>query len=168
MTMFMIPIIIMLSILFTRMLHPLAMGLNLLTQTIIISFSAGLTTYSFWFSYVLFLIFLGGMLVLFIYVASLASNEIFLPSLILTFSTLTLTMFLFLLFFFLDPVLISSFTNLPNSTINISSSTAHITSWIFNNPSMYFTIFIISYLLLTLLVVVKIINLYKGPLRLKN
>nr|YP_010164066.1 NADH dehydrogenase subunit 6 [Nanhaipotamon hongkongense]QRK27355.1 NADH dehydrogenase subunit 6 [Nanhaipotamon hongkongense] len=168
MTMFMIPMIIMLSILFTRMIHPLAMGLNLLIQTIIISFSAGLTTYSFWFSYILFLIFLGGMLILFIYVASLASNEIFLPSLILSFFSLILTVSLFLLFFFLDPIFISSFSNLPNSTVNIYSSTAHITSWIFNNPSMYFTIFIISYLLLTLLVVVKIINLYKGPLRLMN
>nr|WFQ83153.1 NADH dehydrogenase subunit 6 [Qianguimon aflagellum] len=166
--MFMIPMIIILSIIFTRMIHPLAMGLNLLIQTIIISFSAGLTTYSFWFSYILFLIFLGGMLVLFIYVASLASNEIFMPSLILTSFTLTFIMLLFLLFFFMDPLLISTFSNLPKSSINILSSTAHITMWMFNTPSMFFTIFIISYLLFTLLVVVKIINLYKGPLRLMN
>nr|YP_009307998.1 NADH dehydrogenase subunit 6 [Huananpotamon lichuanense]AOS50520.1 NADH dehydrogenase subunit 6 [Huananpotamon lichuanense] len=166
--MFMIPMIIMLSIMFTRMMHPLAMGLNLLTQTIIISFSAGLNTYSFWFSYILFLIFLGGMLVLFIYVASLASNEIFMPSLILTFFTLIFIMLLFLLFYLLDPVLISSSSHLPNSTINNLPSTTYITSWIFNTPSMLFTIFIISYLLLTLLVVIKIINLYKGPLRLMN
>nr|QGT77332.1 NADH dehydrogenase subunit 6 [Huananpotamon lichuanense] len=168
MTMFMIPMIIMLSIMFTRMMHPLAMGLNLLTHTIIISFSAGLNTYSFWFSYILFLIFLGGMLVLFIYVASLASNEIFMPSLILTFFTLIFIMLLFLLFYLLDPILISSSSYLPNSTINNLPSTTYITSWIFNTPSMLFTIFIISYLLLTLLVVIKIINLYKGPLRLMN
>nr|YP_009749700.1 NADH dehydrogenase subunit 6 [Sinolapotamon patellifer]QII91834.1 NADH dehydrogenase subunit 6 [Sinolapotamon patellifer] len=166
--MFMIPMIILLSIIFTRMMHPLAMGLNLLTQTIIISFSSGLTTYSFWFSYILFLIFLGGMLVLFIYVASLASNEIFLPSFFLTFFTLIFVMLMILLFFLLDPIFISVFSNLPNSSINNFSSTTYITSWIFNTPSMYFTIFIISYLLLVLLVVVKIINLYKGPLRLMN
>lgn len=144
------------------------MGLNLLTQTIIISFSAGLNTYSFWFSYILFLIFLGGILVLFIYVASLASNEIFMPSLILTFFTSIFIILLFLLFYLLDPVLISSSSYLPNSTIYNLPSTTYITSWIFNTPSILFTIFIISYLLLTLLVVIKIINLYKGPLRLRN
>nr|QGT77280.1 NADH dehydrogenase subunit 6 [Apotamonautes hainanensis] len=168
MTMFMIPMIIFTSFMFTRVSHPLAMGLNLLIQTIIISFSAGLTTYSFWFSYILFLIFLGGMLVLFIYVASLASNEFFFFSLIsiifILFSLVTLLTFIF----FLDPVIVSTFSNLPNSSISAYSSTAHITSWIFNSPSMFFTFFIISYLLLTLLVIVKIINLFKGPLRLMN
>nr|WRK19533.1 NADH dehydrogenase subunit 6 [Hainanpotamon sp.] len=168
MTLYTIPIIIISSFMFTRLTHPLAMGLNLLIQTIIISFSAGLTTHSFWFSYTLFLIFLGGMLVLFIYVASLASNEFF--SFSLTSITLTLIFMMTLLsfFFFTDPVIISPFSNLPTSSINIVSSNAHATSWIFNIPSMFFTIFIISYLLLTLLVVVKIINLYKGPLRLMN
>nr|QGT77371.1 NADH dehydrogenase subunit 6 [Parapotamon spinescens] len=164
MTMYVIPLIIISSIMFTRVTHPLAMGLNLLIQTIIISLSAGLTTYSFWFSYTLFLIFLGGMLVLFIYVASLASNEFF------HFSPIPLYFIFFMIFIccfmLLDPILISSFSNLPNASIKFYSSTSHITSWIFNIPSMYFTLFIISYLLLTLLVVVKIINLFKGPLRL--
>nr|YP_009863724.1 NADH dehydrogenase subunit 6 [Bottapotamon lingchuanense]QKE31055.1 NADH dehydrogenase subunit 6 [Bottapotamon lingchuanense] len=162
-----LPMIIVSSFLFTRMTHPLAMGLNLLIQTIIISISAGLTTYSFWFSYTLFLIFLGGMLVLFIYVASLASNEFFfLPTTSITFAFIFLMTLM--LFFFLDPVSLSSLSNLPNSSINNYSSTAHITSWIFNIPSSHFTLFIISYLLLTLLVVVKIINLFKGPLRSMN
>nr|YP_010990335.1 NADH dehydrogenase subunit 6 [Sinolapotamon palmatum]WOW98751.1 NADH dehydrogenase subunit 6 [Sinolapotamon palmatum] len=166
--MFLIPMIIMLSFIFTRMMHPLAMGLNLLIQTIIISLSAGLTTYSFWFSYILFLIFLGGMLVLFIYIASLASNEIFLPSFFSIFFILFSSMFLLLLFFMLDPILISPSNCLPNSSINPLPSTTYITSWMYNTPSMFFTIFVISYLLLTLLVIVKIINLYKGPLRLMN
>nr|YP_009459839.1 NADH dehydrogenase subunit 6 [Sinopotamon yaanense]AUT14011.1 NADH dehydrogenase subunit 6 [Sinopotamon yaanense] len=165
MTMFMIPMIIISSVLFTRLTHPLAMGLNLLIQTIIISFSAGLTTYSFWFSYTLFLIFLGGMLVLFIYIASLASNEFFyMPLTSIMFPVLILIFFS--CFFYLDPILISSSSNLPNSSINSYLSIAHTTNWIFNIPSMYFTLFIISYLLLALLVVVKIINLFKGPLRL--
>nr|QUT09637.1 NADH dehydrogenase subunit 6 [Tenuilapotamon latilum kaiyangense] len=168
MTMFMTPMIIISSILFTRLTHPLAMGLNLLTQTIIISLSAGLTTYSFWFSYTLFLIFLGGMLVLFIYIASLASNEFFYIPLTSIMISLFLLFIFFSCFFYLDSILISSFSNLPNSSIWSYSSTAHTTSWIFNIPSMYFTLFVISYLLLTLLVVVKIINLFKGPLRLMN
>nr|YP_010593051.1 NADH dehydrogenase subunit 6 [Aparapotamon binchuanense]WAB69718.1 NADH dehydrogenase subunit 6 [Aparapotamon binchuanense] len=166
MTMYTIPMIIILSFLFTQISHPLAMGILLLIQTVVIALSAGLATYSFWFSYTLFLIFLGGMLVLFIYVASLASNEPF-----ASFPTLIYMIIFFLselLILFMDPILFTSFSNLANSSIKTYSSTAHITSWIFNTPSMYFTFFIISYLLLTLLVVVKIINLFKGPLRLMN
>nr|AQT00509.1 NADH dehydrogenase subunit 6 [Potamiscus motuoensis] len=165
--MYMIPMIIILSFLFTQTSHPLVMGLLLLIQTVVITLSTGLATYSFWFSYTLFLIFLGGMLVLFIYVASLASNEAAALSLSLV-SITFITLSGYPLLFFLDPVLFSSFSNLANSSIKIYSSTAYTTSWIFNTPSMHFTFFIISYLLLTLLVVVKIINLFKGPLRLMN
>jgi len=65
------------SSIFSTIKHPLAMGLILLIQTIFICLLRGLLIKSFWFSYILFLIFIGGILVLFIYVTSLASNEIF-------------------------------------------------------------------------------------------
>nr|DAA06218.1 TPA_exp: truncated NADH dehydrogenase subunit 6 [Drosophila persimilis] len=84
------------SIIFLNMIHPLAMGLTLLIQTIFICLISGLMTKSFWYSYILFLIFLGGMLVLFIYVTSLASNEMFNLSIS---STLFSTSILFILFF---------------------------------------------------------------------
>nr|YP_214832.1 NADH dehydrogenase subunit 6 [Pseudocarcinus gigas]AAT52160.1 NADH dehydrogenase subunit 6 [Pseudocarcinus gigas] len=163
-----IPIVLILSFLFTRLTHPLSMGLTLLIQTIMISLSTGMSTHSFWFSYILFLIFLGGMLVLFIYVASLASNEFF------VFSLMTFTFYLFSFFFLtmicllLDPILTPHLSLLPTSSINTFTSTPFITSWIYSNTSMYFTLFIILYLLLTLIVVVKITNLFKGPLRLSN
>nr|QGT77228.1 NADH dehydrogenase subunit 6 [Potamiscus montosus] len=167
MMMYTISMIMILSFIFTQMSHPLSMGLNLLIQTIIISLSTGLVTYSFWFSYTLFLIFLGGMLVLFIYIASLASNEFFfLSSILFTFTVIM--MVISIPFSFCDLILFPSLTDLPSSSINMYSSTAYITSWIFNTPSMFFTFFIISYLLFSLLVVVKIINFFKGPLRLSN
>jgi NADH-ubiquinone oxidoreductase chain 6 len=53
------------------------MGLVLLIQTLIVALLTGVLASSFWFSYILFLVFLGGMLVLFIYVTRLASNEMF-------------------------------------------------------------------------------------------
>nr|YP_009045922.1 NADH dehydrogenase subunit 6 [Myomenippe fornasinii]CDR98405.1 NADH dehydrogenase subunit 6 [Myomenippe fornasinii] len=166
MTLLIIPSILILSLLFTRLIHPLSMGLTLLTQTVMISLSSGMTTYSFWFSYILFLIFLGGMLVLFIYVASLASNETF------SFSLLTFS-FYFSLFFlltmmclFTDPVLTPHSSDISPSSYFTSSSTPFIVSWIYSN--MYFTLFIVLYLLLTLIVVVKITSIFKGPLRLST
>nr|YP_009509549.1 NADH dehydrogenase subunit 6 [Cardisoma carnifex]AUM82374.1 NADH dehydrogenase subunit 6 [Cardisoma carnifex] len=165
MLMLTIPLLLTLSILFTQLHHPLAMGLMLLIQTILISVTVGVSTYSFWFSYILFLVFLGGMLVLFIYVASLASNETFFfkASLLLFFSTMILFSLMCL---FMDPLLISHSSSLPSSSLSSVTSTPFIISWIYNTPSMTFTMFIISYLLLMLIVVVKIVNLFKGPLRL--
>nr|YP_011010728.1 NADH dehydrogenase subunit 6 [Menippe rumphii]WPW47618.1 NADH dehydrogenase subunit 6 [Menippe rumphii] len=166
MTLLIIPSILILALLFTRLLHPLSMGLTLLLQTVMISLSAGMTTYSFWFSYILFLIFLGGMLVLFIYVASLASNEVFSFSLLTFMLYLSMFFLLTIMCFILDPLLTSHSLNLPPSSINNNTSTPIIVSWIYSMNSMYFTLFIILYLLLTLIVVVKITSIFKGPLRL--
>nr|YP_009239918.1 NADH dehydrogenase subunit 6 [Ocypode cordimanus]AMN14552.1 NADH dehydrogenase subunit 6 [Ocypode cordimanus] len=158
------PLLLSLSILFTQLSHPLALGLTLLIQTTLISITVGISTYSFWFSYILFLVFLGGMLVLFIYVASIASNEAFVfSSSYLLFITFIILLSLFVLF--LDPLMMLSNSSLPDSSLSFYF-TPHFISWIYNTPSMSFTIFIISYLLLMLVIVVKIVNLFKGPLRL--
>nr|YP_010262156.1 NADH dehydrogenase subunit 6 [Somanniathelphusa hainanensis]UIB42763.1 NADH dehydrogenase subunit 6 [Somanniathelphusa hainanensis] len=160
--------IMILSLLFTFLNHPLSMGLTLLIQTIIISIFVGFFTFSFWFSYILFLIFLGGLLVLFIYVASLASNEKFSFSLSTMLITTTFLMVMMALYMSLDLILIPNLSNLATSSISPLISTQFFMSWIFNYPSLYFTIMIILYLLLTLIVVVKITNLMKSPLRLTN
>ena len=166
MTLIFVPTILILSFLFTRLAHPLSMGLTLLIQTVLISLTAGLSTYSYWFSYILFIIFLGGMLVLFIYVTSLASNESF------SFSYSVLAISIGSLFFLLPLTLtwdyfFNSFTaQLPLSSLNIETSNVFIISWIYRTNLINFTLFIIIYLLLTLIVVVKITNLFKGPFRL--
>jgi hypothetical protein len=61
--------------LFTQIKHPLAIGPILTLQTIITCIISGSLRQRF--SHILFQIFLGGILVLFIYVTRLASNEIF-------------------------------------------------------------------------------------------
>nr|QDR25232.1 NADH dehydrogenase subunit 6 [Metaplax longipes] len=167
MFMFAAPFLLILSFLFTQLSHPLAMGLTLLIQTVLISLSVGLYNFSFWFSYILFLVFLGGMLVLFIYVSSLASNESFsfsTSSFLLSTILMTMMMTLMLL---IDPFVLSQIPlALPTSSLDFSYSTPLMINWIYNSPSMMFTLFIVSYLLLMLIVVVKIVNLFKGPLRL--
>nr|YP_232822.1 NADH dehydrogenase subunit 6 [Eriocheir sinensis]AAP22054.1 NADH dehydrogenase subunit 6 [Eriocheir sinensis]ACJ44972.1 NADH dehydrogenase subunit 6 [Eriocheir sinensis]AJD76854.1 NADH dehydrogenase subunit 6 [Eriocheir sinensis]AJF48570.1 NADH dehydrogenase subunit 6 [Eriocheir sinensis]AKA67047.1 NADH dehydrogenase subunit 6 [Eriocheir sinensis] len=162
-----IPLLIVSSFFFMQLSHPLAMGLMLFIQTVLISITIGVSNFSFWFSYILFLVFLGGMLVLFIYIASLASNESFSFSLITFFFAIILTGLIIFILLFLDPILISpNSSSLSTSSLKYLVSTPFIVNWVYNTPSMMFTIFIVSYLLLMLIVVVKIINLFKGPLRL--
>nr|YP_010692993.1 NADH dehydrogenase subunit 6 [Carpomya incompleta]WCB98109.1 NADH dehydrogenase subunit 6 [Carpomya incompleta] len=161
------------SFIFMQMNHPLAMGLMLLIQTLQICLLTGLMAKSFWFSYVLFLIFLGGMLVLFIYVTSLASNEMFSLSMKLT----TICLIIFSLFMLINMLIDKSFisffleNNEMQKTYNINmfmeenSLNLH---KLYNYPTNLITILLMNYLLITLIAVVKITKLFYGPLRLMN
>nr|YP_009486005.1 NADH dehydrogenase subunit 6 [Suwallia errata]AWA28583.1 NADH dehydrogenase subunit 6 [Suwallia errata] len=161
------------GIIFTQMNHPLAMGLMLLIQTLCICMITGFLTQSFWFSYILFLVFLGGLLVLFIYVTSLASNEMFSMStstLILSMAPLTLMTLLLML---IDPMpyLIDSL-NMDMTQINTlilyqEEATPSLMK-LFNQPTGAITLMLVMYLLLTLIAVVKITSIFFGPLRQKN
>lgn len=162
------PLTIATSILFLRLSHPLAIGLGLLLQTILICCTTGLSNISFWFSYILFLIFLGGILVLFIYITSLASNEIFKPSIILIiviiFARLT-----GLVINFIDPILLPQIPLIKIATYLKTvpySNDLSLVATIYNSTNINITIFIVFYLLLTLIVVVKITDTFFGPLRL--
>nr|QXG19222.1 NADH dehydrogenase subunit 6 [Drosophila ficusphila] len=158
------------SIIFLNMIHPLAMGLTLLIQTIFICLLSGLMTKSFWYSYILFLIFLGGMLVLFIYVTSLASNEMFNLSIKLTLISSSILFILFILSFIIDKTSTSLFliNNEMESIMKINSyflENSLSLNKLYNFPTNFITILLMNYLLITLIVVVKITKLFKGPIR---
>lgn len=160
-------------IIFTQIIHPLAIGLILLIQTLLICLITGLLTKRFWFSYILFLIFLGGILVLFIYVTSLASNEIFTMSTKLILISLIFIFSSFFIFYFLDKTSISIFINNIEieSIINYSSyflENSLSLNKLYNYPTNLITILLINYLLITLIAIVKITKLFYGPLRLIN
>nr|YP_011031293.1 NADH dehydrogenase subunit 6 [Delia platura]AKF78832.1 NADH dehydrogenase subunit 6 [Delia platura]UJG45160.1 NADH dehydrogenase subunit 6 [Delia platura]WQT73075.1 NADH dehydrogenase subunit 6 [Delia platura] len=157
------------NFIFMNMKHPLAMGLTLLIQTTLVCLSSGLMTKSFWFSYILFLVFLGGMLVLFIYVTSLASNEMFSFSIKLLFISLLIFMVMIIILFFMDKNVLLQYSNLEISSISNMTSYLMENSLslnkLYNYPTNLLTILLMNYLLITLIAVVKITNLFKGPLR---
>nr|ADO60632.1 NADH dehydrogenase subunit 6 [Oedemera virescens] len=156
-----------LSMIFIMLTHPLSMGLILLIQTIIISMMTGNMTPNFWFSYILFLILIGGMLILFIYMTSIASNEKFkMNSLMTMMILLPLIVILSSNFIYFNPL-----TYITNEKMNLFNSLNLISTSIMkylNMPSSYILMFMIIYLLLTLIVTVKITNFSKGPLRQMN
>nr|URX53329.1 NADH dehydrogenase subunit 6 [Calcaritermes nearcticus] len=151
-----------LSVLFTQMKHPLAMGLMLLSQTMITCLISGLMHQSFWFQYILFMVFVGGMLVLFIYVTSLASNEMF-----------TLSTKMGLIMMMTLPIMATtngwaktdSSENYETYNHMLTDEIDTLTSKFYNQPNSGMTILMALYLLMTLIVAVKITNISKGPLR---
>nr|YP_009567669.1 NADH dehydrogenase subunit 6 [Neoeriocheir leptognathus]QBB87143.1 NADH dehydrogenase subunit 6 [Neoeriocheir leptognathus] len=163
-----IPIIFIFSFFFMYLSHPLAMGLVLFIQTTLISITIGISNFSFWFSYILFLVFLGGYIsIIYLYCFFSFQMNLLIFSLTTFIASIFMTFMMSLFIFFLDPLLTSfDLSSSSFSSLNYFISTPFIINWVYNTPSMIFTIFIISYLLLMLIIVVKIINLFKGPLRL--
>nr|YP_010572778.1 NADH dehydrogenase subunit 6 [Ochlerotatus caspius]UZH36836.1 NADH dehydrogenase subunit 6 [Ochlerotatus caspius] len=160
------------SFIFMQMKHPLAMGLMLLIQTFLTSLLTGMYVKTFWFSYVLFLIFMGGMLVLFIYVTSLSSNEMFSMSFKLSFMAIMFMMIFMMFSFFMDKSIIENFIN--NNEMNLFFSDSLMPenlielNKMYNFPTNLITLLLINYLFLTLLVTVKITKKNYGPLRPMN
>nr|AVM85271.1 NADH dehydrogenase subunit 6 [Anopheles gambiae] len=161
------------SFIFMQMKHPLSMGLMLLIQTFLTCLITGIYVKSFWFSYVLFLIFLGGMLILFIYVTSLSSNEMFTMSFKLTMFSLVLFSLSMVILFILDKTLIEQFIiNMEmekfSMTNNLINENILSLNKMYNFPTNLITLLLINYLFLTLLVTVKITKKFYGPLRPMN
>nr|YP_010950986.1 NADH dehydrogenase subunit 6 [Thienemanniella majuscula]WML69327.1 NADH dehydrogenase subunit 6 [Thienemanniella majuscula] len=158
------------SALFVLMKHPLSMGIILLIQTLMICLISSLSAKNFWFSYVLFLIFLGGMLILFIYVISLASNEMFNFSFNLFMKMILMFFFICLVILFLDkfyfqqPLMMMESLKTENlNFLNIENNLLF--NKLYNFPTNMITILLMIYLFLCLIAVCKIINIYEGPLR---
>nr|YP_010952391.1 NADH dehydrogenase subunit 6 [Pseudabris przewalskyi]WMQ52485.1 NADH dehydrogenase subunit 6 [Pseudabris przewalskyi] len=154
------------SILFVFMSHPLSLGLILLVQTTLISMMSGKFCLNFWFSYILFLIMIGGMLILFIYMTSVASNEKFTIN-----SNSIMFLSIMVLLSTLTTFMENSMIELPykNDLISIKIDTLHFSMIKFTSfPMSMILVFMIVYLLIVLIAVVKIIDNKQGPLRSKN
>nr|YP_009539783.1 NADH dehydrogenase subunit 6 [Barca bicolor]AYP72721.1 NADH dehydrogenase subunit 6 [Barca bicolor] len=153
--------------------HPLSMGFMILIQTLLICLISGMIINTYWFSYILFLIFLGGLLVLFIYVSSIASNELF--------STPIKTK-LIIFFFYCILLLISFFFNNNLNWLNFSINSQEMNNLfnmllfiknenninltkLYNQQNYLLMLMLIIYLFITLVSVVKITNIFYGPLR---
>nr|YP_010029666.1 NADH dehydrogenase subunit 6 [Pimelocerus perforatus]QOU11172.1 NADH dehydrogenase subunit 6 [Pimelocerus perforatus] len=155
------------STIFMFMNHPLSLGCILLIQTILISLSSGMLYFNFWFSYILFLIMIGGMLVMFIYMTSIASNEKFKMPKMMTIYCFFSFIILLIMITFSD----NYYSNLISiNSINLNQSLTFMNnslSKFFNYPNMQMMIILMIYLLVTLIAIVKIVGRNTGTLRQK-
>nr|YP_010932194.1 NADH dehydrogenase subunit 6 [Euhampsonia splendida]WKR35967.1 NADH dehydrogenase subunit 6 [Euhampsonia splendida] len=152
--------------------NPLSMGLMILLQTLLTCLLSGMMIKTYWFSYILFLTFLGGLLVLFIYVSSIASNELF--NISLNMKILFMLFILIILFFstmYMNNLLWMNFYN--NSDMNNFFNIYNIfnvenkinLNKLYNNQTFLMMMMMVIYLFITLIAVVKITNIFYGPIR---
>nr|YP_010329808.1 NADH dehydrogenase subunit 6 [Lamoria adaptella]UNP54557.1 NADH dehydrogenase subunit 6 [Lamoria adaptella] len=164
--------IIFLSLIMFFLNHPLSMGISILFQTLLICLITGMLIKTYWFSYILFLTFMGGLLVLFIYVSSIASNEMFKIS-------FNMKIYLYILFIFFLMVNYFYFFNM--NWLNLSINPEELNNYfnlmffnnenkinlskLYNNQTYMMMMMMVIYLFITLIAVVKITNIFYGPLR---
>lgn len=134
---------------------PIILLLTIIVQTLIICLIIWLSINTRWFAIILFLIFLGGLMVLFIYIVRLASNEIAFidkTSLVILTSIIIICATGWVIF---------NEQNLTISNLVIKKFIKIIIS------TRFFTLIIITiiYLLITLIVVIKISNKYAAPIK---
>nr|YP_009141040.1 NADH dehydrogenase subunit 6 [Adelphocoris nigritylus]AHL44265.1 NADH dehydrogenase subunit 6 [Adelphocoris nigritylus] len=144
------------------MKHPLSMGMMLILQTMLMSMLTGLMN-SFWMSYILLISMLSGALVLFIYMSSVASNEKFMNKKWMWLFAMTMLM-MSLLFLFLEKKMI-----IKNNyfSMEMMNNDIYPLNKMFNMENMIMIMFLIMYLLLTMIVSTYMVNISEGPMRFK-
>nr|QHN56530.1 NADH dehydrogenase subunit 6 [Spodoptera frugiperda]QHN56543.1 NADH dehydrogenase subunit 6 [Spodoptera frugiperda]QTZ20324.1 NADH dehydrogenase subunit 6 [Spodoptera frugiperda]UCC42713.1 NADH deshydrogenase subunit 6 [Spodoptera frugiperda] len=155
--------------------NPMSMGLLILMQTLLTCLLSGMMIKTYWFSYILFLTFLGGLLVLFIYVSSIASNQLF------TFKfnykkmlILILIMMFFMMMMYnnnmtwLNLSMNSDMNNFNNMIFFFNNENKINLSKLYNNQTFLIMMMLVIYLFITLIAIVKITNIFYGPLRSSN
>jgi len=111
-------------------------------------------------------------MVLFIYVISLASNEIFNFSRKIFFLFIFIINFILILILFIDKTFIISYIkNIESTSIlfqkTFLSENSFLINKLYNFPTNLISIILIIYLFFTLVAIVKITNIFEGPLRQK-
>lgn len=147
--------------------HPLSIGLTLLIQTILISLILGFYNLNYWYSYILTLIIVGGILILFIYITRIASNEKFKFNIkLVVIIILTLLIISIIIINFTDRILRNFYYKIRDyQTLNFNDNYHLQIRKYYNFPSNLILITIIIYLLICLIAVVKISKTNQGPLR---
>nr|YP_010709561.1 NADH dehydrogenase subunit 6 [Rhagonycha tibetana]WCS40157.1 NADH dehydrogenase subunit 6 [Rhagonycha tibetana] len=167
MMMFLVLIIVFIAMIPLFISHPLTMGLTLLIQTILIALITGFMSFNFWISYLLFLVMVGGMLILFMYMTSIASNEKFIFSkflMILTFMYFSMSMIFWIL---KSDQIIYWMKNSDSMELLKFSLYEYSPNKYFINNSKFILIILIIYLFITLIAIVNISSNNFGPLRQK-
>lgn len=144
--------------------HPLSIGFGLLIETILASLMCRLNIRNYLISYILFLIFIGGILILFIYISRIASNEKF-----YIINMLSIIIIIIIRILIVIKLNLNLEYNIYNDNINSLELYSNLTiNKLYSLPSGILTLMVVIYLLFTLVVVSNIIGIKSSPLRRYN
>lgn len=149
------------SILFFLINQPLRIGLRLLLLSTFVSIFLGIVV-SRWMGYVLFLVYVGGLLVIFGYIAVCSPNVLYRRNLIIRTMSFA-SAFLFIAFVFIYRL--SEFTIRGGREVHLVEFYGGVCNYLYSYNRVSVILFLGLVLLLTLLGVVKVCYFFNGPLR---
>nr|AHA47368.1 NADH dehydrogenase subunit 6 [Idiosepius hallami] len=160
--MFIISLSFSLSSLVMMVIQPLSLGFMLMVMVLISSSVISFISFS-WYGYLLFLVYVGGMLVMFMYVISLIPNLIFLSNKVIIY-----LFFIFMGFFMMNYFITKEFMGIEMKNMDLfnfvnKSMSGGTGIMMYDNFYCYILLGII--LLFVLISVVKICYYCEGPLR---
>nr|QEH58937.1 NADH dehydrogenase subunit 6 [Trepobates sp. XD-2019] len=142
--------------------HPLSMGFNLIILTMMLSMIMSMIMKYSWYSYILVLVMLGGMLILFMYMATIASNEM------MKFSMKMMKIMLFIMIMSAIIMKNEYYMSMENIMPMMENQQNMSMMKLFNTKNMIITILLAVYLLVTMIYITYITNMFEGPMRKKN
>nr|YP_011036664.1 NADH dehydrogenase subunit 6 [Planaphrodes sahlbergii]WRK21268.1 NADH dehydrogenase subunit 6 [Planaphrodes sahlbergii] len=161
MKMMMMKMMMILPIMISFMKNPMSMATILLMQTMLMSMTMNKMMKESWFAMITFLMMIGGLLILFMYMSSIASNEK------LKFKIKFLL--LLPLFFMVTDEMMNQVQTTENQEMLMTISKEKISMMkLYNKKSMMITMMMVMYLLLTMICISKIVKIHEGPLRMKT
>nr|ASM41870.1 NADH dehydrogenase subunit 6 [Scaphoideus nigrivalveus] len=137
---------------------PMSMGILLLIQTTMATILITKIMTSSWMAMIIFLMLIGGLLILFMYMSSIASNEKFSPNMFMIFPFITMI-------FPLEDMM--SDTQMNEKLFSFTMNESITLMKIYNKKTIMITVMMFMYLLLAMISVTKIIKIHMGPLRSK-
>nr|YP_009776007.1 NADH dehydrogenase subunit 6 [Mitjaevia protuberanta]YP_010117072.1 NADH dehydrogenase subunit 6 [Gunungidia aurantiifasciata]QJA16317.1 NADH dehydrogenase subunit 6 [Mitjaevia protuberanta]QPM99286.1 NADH dehydrogenase subunit 6 [Gunungidia aurantiifasciata] len=139
------------------MKNPMSMGFLLLFQTLMMILLMNKMLISSWFAMITFLMMIGGLVIIFTYMSSIASNEKFKIK-------INLMIVLLISLMIVDEMILENQIK-EKQEINFSTNIDLSLIKIYNSKSMFMTIMLVLYLLITMISVSKLVKHHEGPLR---
>nr|AZZ89099.1 NADH dehydrogenase subunit 6 [Paracatonidia sp. SX-2018] len=152
------------SIITPMMKHPISLGTILMTQTILVCLMMTEVSKNSWFAFILFITIIGGLMIMFMYMSSIASNEMFKPM------NLTIMMMITLLIITMiimnkDETMKMTCKMFNNKTLTLNNEEMKTTLKFYNLNKMNITLIMMMIMLLTMVSVTNISTTFEGPLK---
>nr|WOW99071.1 NADH dehydrogenase subunit 6 [Kinnaridae sp.] len=141
--------------------HPISMGSLLIFQTLLTSLIMIFSIKSSWFSMILFISMIGGMMIMFIYMASIISNQKFKFS----YNLLLLSMTILSFMMYLKNQNMNNWMNLDKILILETNEQIKSINKFYNFKKMNMLILMILMLFMILITVTFLCSSFKGPLK---
>nr|YP_010126146.1 NADH dehydrogenase subunit 6 [Lycorma meliae]QPN53399.1 NADH dehydrogenase subunit 6 [Lycorma meliae] len=144
--------------------HPMSLGSMLIFQTALMCSNNSMTIKSSWYLYIMFLTTVGGLMIMFMYMSSIASNEKFKPSTKIFLIWMLITL-IHMMVSNMDPTteMISKLNEIKEMTTELTEEKS--TSKFFSMYKMNITITMMFILIITMISVNNIVSTFEGPLK---